>query len=361
MRVLIIKTSSFGDVVHTLPAVSDAVAAIPDIRLDWVIEPDFAPIARLHPAIDRVIPLSMRALRKQGAGGVASFLASVRAVRERRYDAVIDAQGLLKSAPLALLARGPSHGLDRASAREPLASLAYSRRHEIARGEQAIERTRRLFAAALAYEYRPTPPDFGLREYQPGGSAPPEIVFVHATSWESKLWSPAHWRELAERLSSRGFRLALPAHGETERRRARDIAHGIATAEVLPEMDLAALAKRLAQASGAVALDTGLAHLLAALGIPVITLYGATSAGLTGTVGRATRNIAAPPAACALSPCLRRHCQIVAAGAPSPCLAAIEPATVADHLMALMEPHLAPSPPPPANLPGDDDHSSRQR
>lgn len=155
MRVLIVKTSSMGDVLHTLPALTDAQQAIPDIQFDWVVEEGFAQIPSWHAAVNHVIPVAIRRWRKAwfSAPIKAERKAFRDAVQAERYDAIIDAQGLVKSAALVTrLAHGVKHGMDWQTAREPLASLFYNRRHHIARQQHAVERTRELFAKSLGYQ-----------------------------------------------------------------------------------------------------------------------------------------------------------------------------------------------------------------
>lgn len=336
-QALLIKTSSFGDVIHTFPALSDARACLPGLRFDWVVEPDFAAIAALHPAVERVIPLSMRSLRQPNGARISAWLAALRDLRARRYEAVIDAQGLIKTMPLALLTRGKVHGFDRNSAREGLASLAYDYPHAVARGTHAIARTRALFARSFGYPLPMTAPRFGLdREKLAGGPPRPEIVFVHAASWGTKLWPTESWRELAGLLIARGYRILLPAHGAIESERARQIKNDREEIEILPPMDLASLARRLAKAQGAICLDTGLAHLAAALGLAVITLYGATSPVLTGATGPHAQNIAAPQESCPHLPCLERRCRRLEGNTPPPCLGAISASEAFTRLLALI-------------------------
>ncbi|MFY9314158.1 MAG: lipopolysaccharide heptosyltransferase I, partial [Burkholderiales bacterium] len=133
-RILFIKTSSLGDVVHNCPAVSDVARCVPDAAIDWVVEDSFAEVAALHPGVRRVIPVSIR--RWRGAllsSATWSEMSAFRgALRAERYDAVIDSQGLVKSALLAAMARGRRHGLDRASAREPFAARFYETTHAVA-------------------------------------------------------------------------------------------------------------------------------------------------------------------------------------------------------------------------------------
>jgi heptosyltransferase-1 len=135
MRVLVIKTSSLGDVVHALPALTDAVTAIPGISFDWVVEEAFAPIPSWHSAVIEVIPVALRRWRK------SPFSKQTRQqwhefkhrIQVTDYDMVIDAQGLFKSAWLTRKANGTSHGFDRHSAREGLVAFIYDNSHHVDR------------------------------------------------------------------------------------------------------------------------------------------------------------------------------------------------------------------------------------
>ncbi|OYW96322.1 MAG: lipopolysaccharide heptosyltransferase I, partial [Pseudomonadales bacterium 32-61-5] len=223
MRVLLIKTSSLGDVVHTLPALTDAQRAIPGIQFDWVVEEGFAEIPAWHPAVAQVIPVAIRRWRKNllqtlRTGEWRRFKARL---RETRYDLVIDAQGLLKSAWLTRYVKAPVAGLDRDSAREPMASRFYDRRYTVPRDQHALERVRQLFAQALGYELPQAIGDYGLDRAQlaaPGEE--PYLLFLHGTTWPSKHWPEAYWRELAERMSAFGWAIRLPWGNAEEKARA---------------------------------------------------------------------------------------------------------------------------------------------
>lgn len=326
MRILVVKTSSLGDVIHTLPAVSDAARAIPGLAVDWVVERDFAAVCGWHPAVARVIPVALRAWRRRPfaswrAGEPRAFFASLRA---HDYDAVIDAQGLLKSAALAVRARGPRHGLGFGAAREGVAALAYRHRHMIPKGWHAIRRTRALFAAALGYPAPEGEPDYGLdRARVPRAELQrPYVLLLHGTTWATKQWPVARWRALAGLARDAGLAVYLPAHGADERARAETIAAGIGS--VLPPGDIAAAGGAIAGAAGVVAVDTGLAHLAAALGVPAVTLYGATSPALTGTWGANQLRHAATGLPCI--PCRQRICAVTGKAEPPPCLDSIAPA-----------------------------------
>ena len=308
MRVLIIKTSSLGDVIHTLPALTDAAHALPGIRFDWVVEEGFAEIPSWHPAVDQVIPVAIRRWRKNLWQTLKSgeWKAFKQRVRERKYDLVIDAQGLVKSAWLTRYVKAPVAGLDRYSAREGWASRFYDRRLSVATGQHAVERVRQLFAMALAYDLPEGIGNYGLdldRLQLP--PAAPYVVFLHGTTWATKHWPEAYWRELAERMGRRKLEVRLPWGNPAEKARAERIAQGLNNCQVLPKLNLAGVARVLAAAKACVAVDTGLGHLAAALDVPTLSLFGPTNPGLTGAYGR-TQIHQASDWPCA--PCLQKKC-----------------------------------------------------
>jgi heptosyltransferase-1 len=295
-RLLFVKTSSLGDVVHQCPAVTDAARSIPGARIDWVVEEGFAGVARMHACVERVIPVAVR--RWRGAlwkGSVWNEIAAFRAaLAAERYDAVIDTQGLLKSALITRWASGPRHGMDRASVREPLAAFFYDRTHPVPRALHAVERNRRLTAASLDI---PLPPgiDYGLRPSSAVVGAPSlpasYSVLLTMTSRADKLWPEARWIELGRSL---GLPAVLPWGNAEERARAERIAGGLGEALVPERMTLEALARVLAGAKNVVGLDSGLSHLAAAFGAPVVAIFCGSDPALTGLYGtRGARNVGA--------------------------------------------------------------------
>nr|WP_230375019.1 lipopolysaccharide heptosyltransferase I [Pseudomonas parafulva] len=305
---MIIKTSSLGDVIHTLPALTDAAHAIPGIRFDWVVEEGFAEIPSWHPAVDQVIPVAIRRWRKHLWQTVRSgeWKAFKQRLRERQYDLVIDAQGLVKSAWLTRYVKAPVAGLDRYSAREGWASRFYDRRLSVAVGQHAVERVRQLFAMALAYDLPEGIGRYGLDlERLQLPPAAPYVVFLHGTTWATKHWPEAYWRELAERMGRRRLEVRLPWGNPAEKARAERIAQGLNNCQVLPKLNLAGVARVLAAAKACVAVDTGLGHLAAALDVPTLSLFGPTNPGLTGAYGR-TQIHQASDWPCA--PCLQKKC-----------------------------------------------------
>ncbi|WP_289367675.1 lipopolysaccharide heptosyltransferase RfaC [Pantoea stewartii] len=292
MHVLIVKTSSMGDVLHTLPALTDAMHALPGIRFDWVVEENFAQIPAWHPAVDKILPVAIRRWRKHWFGSEQreERVRFKRDLQSRHYDVVIDAQGLIKSAALVTrLAKGVKHGLDSRSAREPFASWWYDKKHEVSKKQHAVERTRELFAKSLGYEKPQTQGDYAIAGHFRNVALQGEnayLVFLHATTRDNKHWPESHWRELIERLQPTGLRVKLPWGAEHEHQRAIRLAEGFEHVEVLPRLTLEAVAQQLAGAKAVVSVDTGLSHLTAALDRPNITLYGPTDPGLIGGYGK---------------------------------------------------------------------------
>ncbi len=292
MRVLLVKTSSMGDVLHSLPALTDAQRAIPNIQFDWVVEEGFAQIPTWHSAVNQVIPVAIRRWRKNW------FSAPIRAERTAfrdqlqatQYDAIIDAQGLLKSAFLVTrLAHGPKHGYDRQSIREPLASFFYDHRYAISKQQHAVERIRQLFADSLGYAHQTVQGDYAIAHHFLQSSsepATPYVIFLHSTTRDDKHWPEAHWRDLITLMAESGTHIKLPWGTELEYRRALRLADGFDFVEVLPKLTLAQVAEQIANAKAVISVDTGLSHLTAALDKPNFTLFGPTDPGLIGGYGQ---------------------------------------------------------------------------
>ncbi|MBX8535199.1 lipopolysaccharide heptosyltransferase I [Pseudomonas cichorii] len=310
MRVLLIKTSSLGDVIHALPALTDAAQALPGIQFDWVVEEGFAEIPTWHPAVDKVIPVAIRRWRKNlwQTFKTGEWRGFKQRLRETHYDVVIDAQGLFKSAWLTRYVNAPVAGLDKNSAREPIASRFYDRPYPVARGQHAVERLRQLFAQALGYELPAGLGNYGLKRLSALDETleAPFVLFLHGTTWATKHWPEHYWRQLAELMAARGLNVRLPWGNPAEKARAEGIAEGLDNAQVLPKLNLAGVARVLASAQACIAVDTGIGHLAAALDVPTISLFGPTNPGLTGAYGKSQVHLAGDYPACA--PCLQKKC-----------------------------------------------------
>lgn len=303
MHVLLLKLSSLGDVIHQLPALMDLRAHRPDVAVDWAVEEAYAALIRLHPSVATAIPVALRRLRSgpERVDAWKSLGKSVAVLRRKRYDWVIDSQGLLKSAILARLARGPRCGYDRASIREPAASLLMDVRMTVSREQHAVDRIRALFG--LVFGYSPSgPANYGLgaaRLARPGWAPHrPYVVALHATSRDDKRWADGQWAALASRLAATGRVVVYPWGSAHERETAERLAAQSGSAIVAPPLPLIEAAALLRHAAAVVGVDTGLAHLAAALGVPTVGIYVATKPGLTGLTGGGTlANLGEPGAA----------------------------------------------------------------
>jgi heptosyltransferase-1 len=292
-NILLIKTSSLGDVVHNLPVVSDIRARFPRARIDWVVEEAYRDIVGMHAGVHRAIPVALRRWR----GNVLKpahwreFSQFRRALEGVRYDSVIDTQGLIKSALLARAASGKRHGYAAASAREPLAARFYDCTHAVPRDLHAVVRNRRLAAMALGYAL-PAEFDYGLAVPADAATVEPRpyCVLLHSTSRTAKLWPEPAWVRLAGELAREGYASVLPWGDAAERARSERIARVLREAEVPPAQGILGLARLLSGAKAVIGVDTGLSHLAAALGCPVVALYCDTHPRLTGVyAGRGAR------------------------------------------------------------------------
>ncbi|HZZ92532.1 MAG TPA: lipopolysaccharide heptosyltransferase I [Usitatibacter sp.] len=294
-RVLFVKLSSLGDVVHNFPAVTDLARRHPGAHIAWAVEEAYADLVRLHPAVAEVIPVGLRRWRRHwlNPSSWSEMRAVKRHVRAQPWDYVVDTQGLLKSATVARWARGPRFGGDRASAREAIASRAYDVKLRVPRALHAVERNRLLAAQVFGYPLLP-PARYGIVAPQrplPWLPAGPYAVLVHAASHERKRWPDARWVELGERLASRGIRSVLPGGTAAERDTAARIALAIPGGVAAPALSLPEAAALLAQANAVCGVDTGLTHLAAALDVPTVGLYVATRPELTGLHAPAAKNL----------------------------------------------------------------------
>ena len=296
MRVLIVKLSSLGDVVHAMPAVQDLRRAHPQAAIDWLVEPGFAPLVSRVDGIAETIAAPLR--RWRGAWWTGAVRKEFGALRERLarepYDAVIDLQGLTKSALLARFARltrgGHRYGLANrtdGAGWEPAARWLVDRPITIEPHIHALDRSRVLVARSLGYALD-TPPRYGLRAtpLAPAHVAP-TVAFVHGTSRDDKLWPQSHWVTLGRRLLASGWRIALPQGNEAEQTRAEMIAASLQferapQVEVWPSLPLDTVIDRLAGVQGVIGIDSGLSHVAVALGLPHVQIYNFPTAWRTG-------------------------------------------------------------------------------
>ena len=299
MRILLVKTSSLGDVIHNLPVVSDLRLSFPDAQIDWCVEEAFVDLPRLHPEVSDIIPVALRRWRKSLAQPatwheIGSFR---KHIGRTAYDAILDTQGLLKSALIARQAKGRRYGYAAEVTREPLAARFYDETFLIPRNVHAVERNRWLSAAAFDY-----PVDLPLNY----GISPPEVdlswlagqrhaVLFTATSRDDKLWDETNWIVVAQSLTDHDLTPVFPSGSAPERQRAERIVAKVPGSSVAPAMSLRQLSGLIGSARLAIGVDTGLVHLATALRVPTIALYISTDPALTGVYGSGFfRNLGAP-------------------------------------------------------------------
>jgi len=317
LRILIVKLSSLGDVVHAMPAVQDIRRVLPEAQIDWVVERSFAPLALRCAGVRRVIPCELRRWRKAPLSATtrAEWRAFKAELQREAYDAVIDLQGLTKSALVAWLARLTPTGQRYALANQTegsgyeaptrwVADVAIPIEPHV----HAVRRGRELCARALGY-VMPDLESFGLLDQvnpariapetiaKVGASNRPCVALVHGTSRADKQWPVAYWLELARRLDGAGLDVALLHGTNTEQQRSEAMAREMAHASVWPRLALDALTDALARCAGVIGVDSGLSHIAVALDLPHVQIYNFDTAWRTGPIDRPRqRSVFAQPA-----------------------------------------------------------------
>ena len=333
-----VKLSSMGDIIHTLPALTDAYRAFNgNISFDWVVEEGFAQIPSWHLAIDKVIPVALRRWRRNLRESLmqASWREPLQALRAQSYDMVIDAQGLIKSGVMTRLAHGPSYGYDRRSARERVAAFFYHHRFSVAKNQHAVTRTRSLLAQVFGYTLSSDRPDYGIDHQRlpasPVVARERALIFFHGTTWDNKHWPESYWCVLAELALKAGYQVLLPWGTELEAARAKRIAQAAPGSDVMPRLSLAELASLLTQVQAAVSVDTGLGHLAAALAVPTVSLFGPTDATRSAPLGHHQLPL---QARFDCAPCMRRTCHYQGQSTVDPaCFSQLPPALVWERLL----------------------------
>ena len=274
-QILLVRMSSLGDILHTFPAATDLRRARPDAVLEWVVEEAYVPLVRMHPGVTRIVPIALRRWRKQLSLQAWNEFGSFREnLRAKRYDAILDTQGLAKSLLVAKLAHGPVHGFGPRTAREPWVARFYDARYEFAPSVHKVERYRQVAARALGFDTGPAL-DYGIVSPPKPAFAPQGryCVLLHATARAAKLWQESAWIELGRALEARGLACVLPWGDEAERARSARLAAALRDALVPPRMSLEEAAGLVGHASAVVGVDTGLTHLAAALRVPVVGVF----------------------------------------------------------------------------------------
>lgn len=287
MKILIVRTSSLGDLIHMLPAISDIQRHVPGASIDWVVEEAFAEIPRWHPAVQDTIVVAHRRWRRTwwSAQTRAERQVVIERLRSVTYDVVLDMQGLLKSIGFVRAARGVKHGLSWTSTQESLCSLFYDVRHAVSFNQPAVYRQRLLAGATFGYAVHGEP-DFGVDHLAGDAPTAPYAVIMPSASRDDKLWPTEDWQAVFDALQSHGLTLRLLAGNDAERARAQVLIETRTNALVVPKSSLTELAAVLAGARVMVGLDSGLTHLAAALGTNTIGIYKASTPVRTPVQGR---------------------------------------------------------------------------
>lgn len=381
MKILVVRLSSLGDILHLFPAISDLHRHFPDAEIHWLVEPAFAEMAGWHSAVNKVIAVPLRAHKKTW-WKVPSLLSKLRRqLQAEHYDIVLDAQGLLKSALLARLAGVDVYGFHADSARESLAARFYQKTAKVPAGLHVVEKNRQLVAAltrsceasgAGEAASHPLPQaagvasnvsrdveclfnaditrlaDFGLDEFRQRQmqaafsaelkeiTAQPYLVLLHGTTWNSKYWPDSSWLELIRLLTQQGWRCLLPWGNEEERQRAQRLqAAGGEKALVLPRLPLTELMNVMLHARAFISVETGIGHLAAVLDVPGIMLHGPTDPAYSGILGKSCRHLTS---GIDCSPCFKRDCpKLEASDGMPPCQLLITPQQVYRDCLALLD------------------------
>lgn len=337
-RILLIKLTSLGDLIHALPALTDARGFYPDIEFDWLVDEHFQEIASWHPAVKRIFTTNHREWRHGLANPktLSSIFSLIQNLRKTKYDLVIDGQGNFKTALFTLCMKGLKAGFDKHSVREWVAHFAYQKQASSSKQSHAINRLRELFAYSLDYPIPKDPPDCGILEdrFLPPPYPLPSsfFVFVHNASWKTKLWPESHWIKLIQLTLDLGHEILLPWGNPEEEARAKRLAIS-PQVKVLPKLSLSQIGYVLKRALACVSMDTGLSHLIAALNVPSLTLYGATDSGLIGASGK---NQLYLKSALSCAPCNKKQCKIDPSTPTPPCLSEISPELAFKELSKLL-------------------------
>jgi len=302
LKHLIVKTSSLGDIVHMLPAISDAKRKIPDISFDWVAESGFIEIPAWHPDIDQVIEIGLRKWRKQlfskaTRNAYKKFKTQLKATH---YGKAIDSQGLIKSALVARMSQGETWGYDKHSIREPFASYLYKNKVSVSYQEHAVTRNRLILAKSLGYTIDDLSLDYGIagnpvfeqafnelakhEVFQGNGIPEKNIIALHGTSRKNKEWPIPHWNQFIQKMGGMGYSVIFPWGNEEELARAQSFADNHHNAIVLPRCSLTTLSGLIQNASAVIGMDTGLLHIAAAFDKKGVALYPATEPKKSGAM-----------------------------------------------------------------------------
>ncbi len=304
-KILIVKLSSLGDVLHTLPIVWDLRKRLPHAQIDWIVEEAYVPLLKpiettsIFRGIDRIIPLAFRRWRKSlwSSSTQHEFLAMRQMLQATTYDVILETQGLIKSALVCALAKKSAHavvaGLGNAteySGYEPLARIFYTQAVQVPKQCHAVDRARWVMCSAMDWplikrENEPPqfyPPEFvkhlpilALENLSSAANDPiaKYVLCFHSTARAAKRWANESWIDLGKSLAKEGYRLVLPWGNASEKQVSETIASHIPEAIVPKAISIEEAYSLIAHAALVVGVDTGLTHVAAVLGKPTIEIY----------------------------------------------------------------------------------------
>ena len=337
-KILIIKMSSMGDVLHALPVLADIKNAFgKQTQIDWVVEPNYASLLAQHPLINQVYPLPLRKYKntfKRFNNPNTKKLKQL--LRQQSYDVVLDLQGLLKSAIVSRWAKAPVYGYNKKSIREPLASYFYQHKFQVDKSEHAITRMRELTANALSYTLPNTLPDYRLNTYKASAQdVKSNIILFPFTTWQSKHWPKHHWQSCIKLLSE-NYNIYIAWGSDEEHKQATEFIAHQSHCQLTPQLNIKQMQQFLLNMHAFIGVDTGFAHLATAMDIPGIVLMGPTDKHRSGPLGerQLALDVSLP-----CRPCHKRQCHLpeIAGELRPACMAALSPTMVLQHLQQLIK------------------------
>ena len=331
MRILIIKMSSLGDIIHTLPAITEIKQNIPAAHITWLVEPGFKEVPAWHNYIDQVITMPLRQL-KQNLSSMANYssvVTQIKLLRAQKFDLIIDAQGLVKSALIAKLAPGSAAGFCKQSSKEPAASMLYNKVITVPKDQHAVLRTKELCAKACGYTQN-SQADFGITKK--ASARKNDIILFHGTTWPNKHYPRQNWHELIKIITEAGYNVLLPWGNDPEHERAKTLSK-LPNTKLLPKLTLTEIKDIIAASKGAIGVDTGLSHLAAATATPCVAIYGPTNPKLARNYGDGQAQVTSK-LECA--PCMQRKCHVTHLPDEHPCMKNISPLMVWQQLQLLL-------------------------
>ncbi|MDD3770399.1 lipopolysaccharide heptosyltransferase I [Sulfuricurvum sp. IAE1] len=279
-KIAIVRLSALGDIVNTAVVLQIIKARYPGALIDWFVEEAFAPLLEGHPLLNETVAVPIKRIKKNRDFGL--LLHTLRDLKRRApYDRIIDAQGLLKSAFVASLLKGPVHGFDRLSARESAAAWFYDTASSIPYDENVVRRNVRVVTEALGIPFSEAQIQEKTPLFQPGPkpvlspSDRPAVACVIGASWPSKCYPKELFAKVCSGLE--GMTCHLIWGSETERSDAEWIARHAPNALIAPKMSLKELTGFIAQCDLTIGNDTGPTHMAWAMNRASITLFGPTN------------------------------------------------------------------------------------